>query len=257
MTEPRSLIRRSLALTLCVASAGALAASAPYALAQTGPDLGEEPPSLSPSGGFGPGADNGTVSLLSGSHALIGRRVALTGTVRRSDHRRWLVVIERLDPRDGRWERVARVTPGRRGDFAGRWRADRLGDVHLRAALVPRAQSASAPRVRLGGGETSVLVMRAAKATMYGPGMFGAQTACGVTLTKDTLGVAHRTLPCGTKVHIYYRGRAIVVPVIDRGPFREDVDWDLTAAAARVLSFGGLDTIGVSSVPSTATRSRR
>jgi hypothetical protein len=248
---PRSLIRRAFLLALCAASVGV-----PTAAAQDSPDLGEEPPSLTPSGGFGAGADNATVTLLTGSHALIGRRVALTGTVRRADHRRWAVVIDRLDPRDGRWERIARLTPNSSGAFAGRWRADRLGDIHLRAALVPRAKSgAGAPRLE--GGESSVLVMRTAKATMYGPGMFGAQTACGVTLTKDTIGVAHRTLPCGTKIHIYYRGRAIVAPVIDRGPFREDVDWDLTAATARTLSFGGLDTIGFSPVPGTASRSRR
>ena len=34
----------------------------------------------------------------------------------------------------------------------------------------------------------------------YGPGMYGSRTACGVTLTKSVMGVASRTLPCGTKV---------------------------------------------------------
>ena len=34
----------------------------------------------------------------------------------------------------------------------------------------------------------------------YGPGFFGSGTACGQTYTKTLMGVAHRTLPCGTLV---------------------------------------------------------
>ena len=39
----------------------------------------------------------------------------------------------------------------------------------------------------------------------------------------------------GTPVTFYRGGRFITVPVIDRGPFRNGVAWDLTAAAARKL----------------------
>ena len=35
----------------------------------------------------------------------------------------------------------------------------------------------------------------------------------------DTIGVAHRTLPCGTKVVLGYRGDFVRTRVIDRGPF--------------------------------------
>jgi rare lipoprotein A (peptidoglycan hydrolase) len=83
-----------------------------------------------------------------------------------------------------------------------------------------------------------VALMRALKATWYGPGFYGKRTACGHRLGRATLGVAHRTLPCGTRVTFYHGGHFVTVAVIDRGPFRPGVAWDLTAAAARQLGFG-------------------
>ena len=78
-------------------------------------------------------------------------------------------------------------------------------------------------------------LMRVKKATWYGPGLYGNRMACGGRLRRSTLGVAHRTLPCGTQVTFYHGGRFVTVPVIDRGPFRRGVEWDLTAATARAL----------------------
>ena len=80
-----------------------------------------------------------------------------------------------------------------------------------------------------------VALMRYRRATWYGPGLYGNRTACGSRLRRGTLGVAHKSLPCGTPVTFYRGGRFITVPVIDRGPFRHGVAWDLTAAAARKL----------------------
>jgi putative peptidoglycan binding protein/rare lipoprotein A (RlpA)-like double-psi beta-barrel protein len=80
-----------------------------------------------------------------------------------------------------------------------------------------------------------VALMRSAKATWYGPGLYGNRTACGTRLRRGTLGVAHKSLPCGTPVTFYKAGRFVTVPVIDRGPFRRGVAWDLTAATARKL----------------------
>ena len=80
-------------------------------------------------------------------------------------------------------------------------------------------------------------------ATWYGPGFWGNKTACGQTLRKKTLGVAHRKLPCGTRVNFLYKGRTITVRVIDRGPFGE-ADWDLTQRTARKLRFEGRDEVG-------------
>ena len=90
-------------------------------------------------------------------------------------------------------------------------------------------------------------------ATWYGPGFWGNQTACGIVLTPDLLGVAHRTLPCGTPVAIDYQGRSIVVPVIDRGPYGvAGADWDLTQATAFTLGMSETSTVGALRLKPTA-----
>jgi rare lipoprotein A (peptidoglycan hydrolase) len=65
----------------------------------------------------------------------------------------------------------------------------------------------------------------------YGPGFYGNRTACGLALTRTLVGVAHRTLPCGTLVTFRNRanGRIVVAPVVDRGPYVAGRQWDLTA----------------------------
>jgi rare lipoprotein A len=74
-------------------------------------------------------------------------------------------------------------------------------------------------------------------ATWYGPGFWGKSTACGVTLTKTTLGVAHRKLPCGTQVTFSYGGRSVTATVIDRGPVHQGYAWDLTKKTAKRVGF--------------------
>ncbi len=83
--------------------------------------------------------------------------------------------------------------------------------------------------------EAKAARMPAQIATWYGPGFFGRRTACGKVLRRSTQGVAHRRLPCGTQVTIYYRGRLKTVAVIDRGPYARRASWDLTQATARDL----------------------
>jgi rare lipoprotein A (peptidoglycan hydrolase) len=80
---------------------------------------------------------------------------------------------------------------------------------------------------------------RSAGATWYGPGFYGKQTACGQTLRPGTLGVAHRSLPCGTPVKFVFEGRQIVTRVIDRGPYSKGFSWDLTNGAREALGFEG------------------
>ncbi len=80
-------------------------------------------------------------------------------------------------------------------------------------------------------------------ATWFGPGLYGKQTACGQTLTKAVVGVANRTLPCGTLVDVTYAGRSVTVPVLDRGPYGHGASWDLTAGAAEAL--GVTETVRV------------
>jgi hypothetical protein len=69
----------------------------------------------------------------------------------------------------------------------------------------------------------------------YGPGLYGNGTACGQTLTKTLVGVAHRTLPCGTLVTFRYNGVTLTVPVIDRGPYVSGRTWDLSHGACAIL----------------------
>jgi rare lipoprotein A (peptidoglycan hydrolase) len=72
---------------------------------------------------------------------------------------------------------------------------------------------------------------------------YGKPVACGGVLHVPELGVANKTLPCGTEVIFLYRGRAIRVPVIDRGPYIAGRTWDLTGATAEALHFPGLGPI--------------
>jgi hypothetical protein len=90
------------------------------------------------------------------------------------------------------------------------------------------------------GGDLVFSPMRAAGATWYGPGFYGNQTACGQTLLPGTVGVAHRTLACGSTVKLAYHGRYLVTQVIDRGPYTPGNAFDLTNGARRALEFGGV-----------------
>ncbi len=73
--------------------------------------------------------------------------------------------------------------------------------------------------------------------SFYGPGFYGRRTACGHAYTTSIMGVAHRTLPCGTMVRFRNpaNGRTITVPVIDRGPYVAGRQWDLSGGACRAL----------------------
>lgn len=84
-----------------------------------------------------------------------------------------------------------------------------------------------------------------AVATFYGPGFYGNEMACGETLRRSTVGVAHRTLPCGTELSIRYRGRSLRTAVVDRGPYAKGVEWDLTSAAAKRVGLTYTDMIRV------------
>jgi hypothetical protein len=71
----------------------------------------------------------------------------------------------------------------------------------------------------------------------YGPGFFGSGTACGQRYTRQIMGVAHRTLPCGTLVTFRNpkNGRQVTVPVIDRGPYVSGRTWDMSRALCNYL----------------------
>jgi hypothetical protein len=71
----------------------------------------------------------------------------------------------------------------------------------------------------------------------YGPGFYGSGTACGQKYSKTIMGVAHRTLPCGTLVTFRNpaNGRQITVPVIDRGPYVRGRTWDMSRGLCAYL----------------------
>lgn len=73
--------------------------------------------------------------------------------------------------------------------------------------------------------------------SFYGPGFYGKRTACGHAYTTEIVGVAHRTLPCGTKVTFKNpaNGRIVTAPVIDRGPYVAGRQWDLSGALCEAL----------------------
>ena len=134
----------------------------------------------------------------------------------------------------------------------------------LLACAVAPAQGATGGAATVAASEAQVgsdlafAPMRWAGATWYGPGLYGNHTACGQTLLPDTMGVAHRSLPCGTAVKFLYRGRTIVTRVIDRGPYTHGNAWDLTYAAARALRFDriGADKVGFALALGYARKSR-
>jgi rare lipoprotein A (peptidoglycan hydrolase) len=80
-------------------------------------------------------------------------------------------------------------------------------------------------------------------ATWYGPGLYGNQMACGGKLSRDTFGVAHKSLPCGTKVTIAHGGRIVIARVIDRGPFVKGIEYDLTEKTARSVRMSSTSEI--------------
>jgi rare lipoprotein A (peptidoglycan hydrolase) len=86
-------------------------------------------------------------------------------------------------------------------------------------------------------------------ASWYGPGFFGNKTACGKRLRRGTIGVAHKKLPCGTKVTLNKGGRWLRAKVIDRGPYSKGVRWDLTEAAADELGLTYTESVRAAVIP--------
>ncbi len=173
------------------------------------------------------------VSLHLSSHTVLaGNGIALRGKVRPSGRRRIRVAFR--GPDSGH---VGVVTHAN-GTFALRWKPRLTGSYAVRA-LALRAG-------RHGGSHSDardLTTYRLAGASYYGPGLYGNGVACGGTLMPGTMGVANKTLPCGTMVKLRYHGRSVTVPVIDRGPYVAGRDYDLTEAVKQRLGFPGVGTV--------------
>lgn len=77
----------------------------------------------------------------------------------------------------------------------------------------------------------------------YGPGFYGRRTACGLAMTETLVGVAHKSLPCGTLITFRNGGRIVTMPVVDRGPYVAGRQWDLTGGACLKLDHCHTGTI--------------
>lgn len=136
----------------------------------------------------------------------------------------------------GHWQPVARTRTRANGHFDARVVAGSLGTSRLRVRFTGDHRNVA---TRTGAG--TLQAFRPTQASWYA--LYGGALACGGTLGYDTLGVANKTLPCGTLVTLRYRGREVTVPVIDRGPYVGGREWDLTGATARRLGFSGTGVV--------------
>jgi hypothetical protein len=176
---------------------------------------------------------NSHVSLhLSGHSVLGGNGLAVHGKVRPSGRHRVKVVFS------GPEAEILATRTKADGSFALRWSPERIGNYAVRAfGIHDRRSRASVSKAR------RLTSFRQAGASYYGPGLYGNGVACGGTLMPGTLGVANKTLPCGTRVKLRYHGRSVTVPVIDRGPYVAGRDYDLTEATKLRLGFPGVGTV--------------
>jgi hypothetical protein len=135
------------------------------------------------------------------------------------------------------WRTVARGRTGHRGGFALRY-APKATGLARRLRLLFSGDRANA---RSTAGAGTVTSYEQSVASWYDD---GGSTACGF---HAGLGVANRSLPCGTKVRIRFAGRAVTATVDDRGPYVGGRDWDLNQDTASALHFDGVGTVWASS----------
>ena len=181
-------------------------------------------------GGTAPTASIARVAV--GWHHLnlrAGHRAVVHG--RALPRRRGVRALLQIRRRSG-WRTLDHDRTGVRGRYKLHRRVHR--PMSARARVVLRAHGRRLHR-RVG----RLNVYRWANASWYGPGLYGNHLACGGTLTAGTVGVAHKSLPCGARLTLRHRGHVVRVRVIDRGPYVAGREFDLTAATARRLHFGG------------------
>jgi rare lipoprotein A len=133
------------------------------------------------------------------------------------------------------WSTLAHTRTGANGHFRLRYMPRQTTSELVRLRFAGNAEDRGAHR-RLG----RLDVYRLAQASWYGG---GGELACGGELTSSTLGVANKTLPCGTEVTLRYDGRSVEVKVIDRGPYVAGREFDLTEATKQALGFGDLGEV--------------
>jgi len=133
------------------------------------------------------------------------------------------------------WRTLAHTRTGAEGRFRLRYMPLQTASEQVRLRFAGDGKDLDAHR-RLG----RLNVYRLAQASWYGG---GGELACGGELTSATMGVANKTLPCGTEVTLRYDGRSVRVAVIDRGPYVAGREFDLTEATKQALGFGGVGEV--------------
>jgi hypothetical protein len=164
---------------------------------------------------------------------VLGGHTAVVSGLLRPDLSGRTVAMQIL--RRGRWITVAHSRTGTRGRFTLHYRPSRATSERVRIRFGGDAIDTAGHR-SLG----RLNVYRLAMASWYGG---GGNLACGGILTSSTLGVANKTLPCGTLVTLRYHDHTIRVPVVDRGPYVAGREFDLTEATKRALGFEGLGEV--------------
>ena len=188
-------------------------------------------------------ADTRTISIHARhTNVVAGSRAYVSGTVHGVGAGR-TVALQRRGAHG--WTTVARDGTSAGGGFHLRYRTRRPGTglLRLRVTATAHASSADAASASATRALGRLNVYRHAFVSWYGPGLYGRHLGCGGTLTPGTLGVANRTLPCGTRLTLRYRGRSVRVRVVDRGPYVGGREFDLTAATRARLQFPSTGTL--------------
>ena len=189
------------------------------------------------------------ITIVSHASGFLRNQVRFTGSVAANDAGQVVEIERRGHETNWTWAATAHSTVASDGSFSVVWRANHIGRFAFKAIL----QSGAGLRAAGASPTVTVTVYRSARATLYGPGFYGKRTACGVKLTRSTIGLANRTLRCGEHVSVYFQGRTLSVPVIDRGPYANSADFDLTMATGRALGIDGTEQIGAVSLPQAPT----
>ncbi len=194
-------------------------------------------------------SDNG-ITLQTKSSALLRHQLSFTGAAPASEAGQTIQIEREGHATHGQWEPTVTATVAPDGSFTAVWHTTQVGRFAMRAvALSGSSTPAASATAAAVPSSLRVSVYRGARATIYGPGFYGRRTACGGRLRRTTLGVANRTLPCGTEVSIVFGGRELTVPVIDRGPYANGASWDLTSATATALGMTGTEWLGAIALP--------
>jgi len=144
-----------------------------------------------------------------------------------------------LERRAGRsWKTIDKARTSSTGRFTLTYRSRKAGTTRVRVRFA--GDGTTKPESRRIG---RLNVYRPALASWYGPGLYGGALACGGRLTPGTVGVAHKSLPCGTKVVLRKGKRIVRAAVVDRGPYVGAREFDLTAATKQRLGFGSTGTV--------------